>query len=105
MAGETGTGMMDSQWFQPYGTHRAMYGNAEAGPSTQPPPPIPYGVWQTAQTTGGTSETAANAETNKTFTEEDETPVSDFYCSPVPRVTDHLLGVRHLGSGAPMAKG
>ena len=37
---------------------------------------------------GGLSETTADAETNQTSTEEDVTPVSDFYCSKIPRVTE-----------------
>jgi len=98
---------MNTQRFTPYGTHHAhasFYGNAGAGLLTQLPPPIPYDIQSIAQPAGGISETTADAEHNQPFTEE-EAPVSDFYCSPIPRVTDCLLDVRHPGPGAPAAKG
>ena len=79
-----------------------MYGNAEAGPSAQLPS---HGTWSTTQPTGGQSETTADAEQTKSTTEEDETPVSDFYYSPVPHVTDRLSGVRHPEPGVPAATG
>jgi len=71
--------MMASRRFTPYGTCHArpsMYGNTEAGPSIQLPPPIPYGIHPTTQPTGGTSGTVADAEQNQMITEEEESPVS-----------------------------
>lgn len=94
--------MTDGRWFAP---HDAYHGNAEAGPSAQLPPPIPHGTRPTAQPIGGTPETTADAETNKPITEEDETPVSDFYYSLIPHITDRLSGIRHPGPCVPAAKG
>lgn len=96
-----------------------MHENAEVGPSTQPPPPvpydtrpttqplppIPYDTRPTTQPTGGLSEATADAEQTKSFTEEDGTPVSECYCSPVPRVTDCLFGDRDLEASFHVAKG
>ena len=92
----------------PYDTYHGrtgMYGNTEAGPSNQASPPFPDGDWSTTQPSGGTSETTADAEQDKPITEDDETPVSNFYCSPVPRVIDRLFGVRHPRPSAPVVKG
>ena len=114
----TRTGTVSGWRFTPYGIHHShpvMYENADAGPSTQPPPPIPYDTRPTTrppppipydtrpttQPTGGTSETTADAEQSQTITEEDETPVCDFYCSPIPHVTVCLFGARYLGPDVP----
>ena len=100
--------MTDRRRYMPYDTYHdrtGMHGNTEAGPSNQASPPFPDGGWPTTQPTGGTSETTADAEQTKKNTEDDETSVSNFYCSPVPHVTDRLFGVRHPGPGAPVAKG
>jgi hypothetical protein len=79
--------------------------NAEAGPSTLALPPVPYVGPPTSQPSGGISETTADAETKETITEEDEAPVSDFYCSHIPRVTESLFGVRSPSEpGSPTAK-
>lgn len=99
---------MESRRFTPYRTHHTRpttYENAEAGPSTQLAAPIPYNIQSITQPTGGISETAADAEQVQPITEEYETPVSDFYCSLVLRVTNRLIGVRNLGSSVLMAKG
>ena len=81
-----------SAWrFQPYGTPRDRSNeraNAEAGPSTLPPPSIPYLALPTAYPSGGTSEARANAEINNPVTEENTAPVSSFYCSHIPHVTE-----------------
>ena len=100
--------MTDRQRLTPYDTYHGRtgtYGNTEAGPSNQASPPFLYGDWPTTQPIGGTSETTADAEQNKPITEDDETPVSKFYCSPVPHVTDRLFGVRRPRPGAPVVKG
>ena len=100
--------MTDRQRCMPYDTYHGRtgtYGNTEAGPSNQASPPFPDGDWQTTQPTGGISETTADAKQNKKTTEDNETPVSNFYCSPVPHVTDRLFGVRHPKPGAPVVKG
>ena len=92
----------------PYGTYHdrtGMYRNTEEGPSNQASLPCPDSDWPTPQPTGGTSETTADAEQSEKITEDDETPVSNFYCSPVPHVIRRLFGVRHLGPGAPVVKG
>ena len=83
-----------------------MQQNAEAGPSIQPPPTITYDAWQTTQSTGGTSGTVADANTNNKFTEEvaeEEGPVSNFYCSALLLVTDCSSGVRNLRPNAQAA--
>ena len=95
--------------FQPYGMSRPRlneHRNAEAGPSTLVPPPVPYVGLPTLQPSRGViSETTADAETIQTTTEEDKVPVSNFYCSHIPRVTECLFGVRRLsGPSAPVAK-
>jgi len=98
-SGATRTGVMDSRWFTPYGTYGArpiIYGTAEVGQSTQVPPPIPYNTWSTIQPTGGIPETTANAEQHQPNTEEEESAVGDFYCSPIPHVVDCLFDVRRL---------
>ena len=82
-----------------------MCGNTEAGPSNRVSLSFPDGDWPATQPTGGTSETTADAEHDKPITEDDETPVSNFYCSPVLHVTDRLFDVRHLEPGAPVVKG
>jgi len=98
----------DRRRFTPYGAYHArqnMYQSAEAGPSNRQPHPASYDTSLTAQPPGWISETTANAEQNQTFTEEDGTPVSDFYCSPIPHVTDRLFGIRRPGRDALQAKG
>jgi hypothetical protein len=94
--GPARTGLMPRQ-FQPYGTHHARPNerrNVEAGPSTLIPPPAPYLTPQTTNPSGGTSEATADAENNQPVTEEEEAPVSSFYCSHIPRVTERSFGVR-----------
>ena len=82
-----------------------MYETTEAGPSTYIPPHIPHDTPPTTQPTGGLSETAADAEQDRTITEEGESPVSDFYCSHIPRVTDCLFGVRRHDPETPTMSG
>jgi len=107
--GPTRTGLIPTRRFQPYGMSYARAnerGYTEAGPLTLVPLPIPYGGPPTLQTSGGISETTADAETKQTVTEEDKTPVSSFYCSHIPRVTEWTFGVRRpTRPGAPAAKG
>ena len=84
--------------YQPYGVSRARpdrYGNAEAGLSTLVAPPVPYIGLPTTRPSGGISETTADAKQTKKFTEEHRAPVSNFYCSSIPRVTDCLFSVRN----------
>jgi hypothetical protein len=60
-----------------------------AGPSTITLPQVTYVGSPTPEPTGGLiPETTADAEINQTFTEEEETPVSNFYRSHIPHVTD-----------------
>ncbi|KAF9650786.1 hypothetical protein BDM02DRAFT_3111554 [Thelephora ganbajun] len=80
--------------------------NAEAGPSTLVPPPVPYIGRSTSQPSGGMiSETTAGAVTTQTITEEAEVPVSSLYRSHIPRVTEWSFGVRSPSRpGAPTAR-
>ena len=82
---------------QPYSLPRAYSNertNAEAGPSNLAAP-LP------ANPSGGTSETSADAEKSDSETEEDVAPVSNFYCSRVPRVSERAFGVRPSAPEAP----
>ena len=92
--------------FQPYGTyHPNEYGNAEAGPSSLVAQPIPHLGLPTPQPSGGISETAADAATKQTKTEELEVTVSNFYCSHILRVIEWSFGVRcPSGPGSPGGK-
>jgi len=94
-------------WFQSTQSRANCHRNPEAGPSTLVAPPAPRIDPPTPQPSGGTpdSETTADAETQQT-TEEDRTPVSNFYWSHIPRVTEWLFSVRHpSGPGSPAARG
>ncbi|KAF9779728.1 hypothetical protein BJ322DRAFT_1086105 [Thelephora terrestris] len=86
------TGQSSTRRFQPYGTSRARepeQWNAEAGPSTVTLPQTPYVGSPTPEPTGGfIPETTADAENDQHITEEEEAPVSDFYRSHIPHVTD-----------------
>jgi len=66
--------------FQPYGrsyARRSEHRNAEAGPSTLLPAPVPFVGYPTLQPSGGmTSETTADAEDKQPITEEKKAPVS-----------------------------
>ena len=94
--------------FQPYGTSCTRpyeYRNVEAGPSTLVASPVPYVDLSTSQPSGGIPETAADAETTQTITEEEKTSVSAFYCSHIPRVVGWSLDVRYPDKlGFPAAK-
>ena len=89
--------------FQPYQRSRARRSehiDAEAGPSTLIPQPIPLVGLPTLQPSGGMiSETTADTEKTKTTTEEDKAPVSSFYCSNILRVIEWSFGVRRSPSG------
>ena len=83
--------------YQPYGTsrtHRVGHVNAEAGPSTLVPPHVPYVDSPIPQSTEGIFKRTANATNNKSVKEKKEAPVSNFYRSHLPRVTERLFGVR-----------
>jgi len=89
--GPTRTGPMQTGRPQPYGmprTHPNERENAEAGPSNLVALPVPYVGPPAPQPSGGISETTADAEINQTITEEEETTVSNFYCSHIPHVTE-----------------
>ena len=101
------TGMVDSRRFKLYGVYYAnstIYENTEAGPPSQLPPQVLYDTRRTIRPTGGMPETTADAE-HQPLTEEEEAPVSDFYCSPVPRVNDCSSDIRNPRPDAPAAKG
>ena len=82
---------MPTERFQPYGmshTRLNEYRNAEAGPPTLMVPPVPYVGPPMLQLSGGRSPTTADAESTHKATEEEEVPVSKFYCSHIPRVAE-----------------
>ena len=97
------TELMSVGGYRPYErsrTQRNEHRNAEAGPSTLAPSPIPYVGLSTLQPSGGvTSESTADAEQVQTIKEEDKVPVSNFYCSLIPHVIEWLFGVRRSPSG------
>ena len=106
--GATRTRVTDSRRFTPYGrygVHPIVYEETEVGPSLYVPPPIPHDATPTMIPAGGIPKTTAHAEHKQSNTEEQESPVSDFYCSPIPRVADCLLDVRRPRPGVPVAKG
>jgi len=83
--------MTQTRRYQPYEIPRARsneYADAEAGPSNLAPPLVSYAAPPTTYPSGGSSEATADAEGDKTVTEEDVTPVSNFYCSHIPHVTE-----------------
>jgi len=83
--------MMQTRRYQPYETPRTFsneYAYAEAGPSNLPLPLVPYTAPPATHPSGGISETTVDAENSQTITEEHATPVSGFYCSHIPHVTE-----------------
>ena len=81
---------MPTRRFQPYvapRTHTNERRNAEVGPTILVPPPT-YLAPSTANPSGGISEATADADNDQTFTEEEVNPVSNFYCSHIPHVTE-----------------
>ena len=95
--GPTRSEPLHAERHQPYGTSRTRrvgHVNAEAGPSTLVPPHVPYVGLPITQSTEGISERTANATNNKSAKEKKEAPVSNFYRSHFPRVTEWLFGVR-----------
>lgn len=71
--------------------------NAEAGSSSFVPQHITYMAQPPTNPSGESSEAMADDENPKTFTEEHAAPVSNFYCSHVPRVTEWVFGVGRQG--------
>ena len=90
-AGPSRTGLISAGGFRPYGiprhTHPYEHRNAETGQSTLTSPLVPYVGPLAPQPSGGKSETTADAENEQTDTEETR-PVSNFYCSHFPHVTE-----------------
>jgi hypothetical protein len=88
------TRMVQTWRFQPYGTPRARSNeNAEAGPSNLTPPLVSYEAPPTTYPPGGTSEATTDAESDRTIVEADAAPVSKFYCSRIPHITERPSGV------------
>ena len=82
---------MSTGQFQPYGmthTHSNEYWNVDAESSTLVTPPATYVDPRMPQPSGGISETTADAGKNQTTTEEDQVPVSNFYCSRILHVAE-----------------
>lgn len=100
--GSTGTRMMSNLRFRPYASpspRLIKHINVEVEPSTQAPPLAPSDT----HSPGGTSETTAD-ESNSASAEEEEVPVSSFFCSHVPRLTEivsHQAIKRPRGTGEP----
>ena len=111
MSGPTRTGQTSTRRFQPYGTSRARvteHQNAEADPLATKLVQVPHVGPPTPQPTGGLiPETTADAEQDQTDTEEQEVPVSNFYRSHIPHVTDWPFGIRRSPSaqGSETARG
>ena len=77
------------------------YANIEAGPSNFVPLYTTYMAQPFTNPSGGSSEATAYAKHTNTFTEENAAPVSNFYCSHVPRVTESVFDVGRPGSPHP----
>ena len=110
MSGPTRTGQTSIRRFQPYGTSRAWeteHQNAEVDPLAIQLVQAPHVGLPTQPTGGLIPETTADAETEQSHTEEQEVPVSDFYRSHVPHVTDWSFGIRRSPSaqGSKTARG
>ena len=99
--GLTRTEPMSAGKYQPYRRFCVQQGeHREAGPSTLAPPPIPYVGLPALQPSGGViSEPVADAESTQITVEEDRVPVSNFYCSHIPRAIEWSSGVRQSPSG------
>ena len=99
-----GVGTIDMWQTEPYLTHYTdsdEYANTEAGPLYFVPLHTPYMAQPFTNPSGGSSEATADAETHQTFTEESVAPVSNFYCSHVPRVTESVFDVGRSGASHP----
>jgi len=105
MAGpNTRTEVVPTGWFKLTHTRPNGYRNLEAGPSTLVAPSVQYVGPPTPQPSGGISEMTADAETTRTTTEEDGTPVSNFYRFH-SRVTAWSFSAgRPNGPGSPAVK-
>ena len=77
------------------------YANIEAGLSNFVPLYTTYMAQPFTNPSGGSSEATADAEHAIKFTEENAAPVSNFYCSHVPRVTGSVFDVGRPGSPHP----
>ena len=71
------------------------------GPSYFIPQPTSHMTGPPINPSGGLSEATADAEIQPTVTEEDTAPVSNFYCSHVPHVTEWAFGVRRPDTAQP----
>ena len=83
--------MMPTWRFQPYGmprAHSSKHTNTETGPSNLAPPLVLCMTPPPTNPSGGTSEATADATNTQTAIEEDVAPVSNFYCSHIPHVTE-----------------
>ena len=89
--GATRVEQSQGEHFHPYqrpSARKTKHTNAEAGPSTLPPPRIPSVGPPTTQPPGEESETTADAEKNQPDREEDKVTVSNFYHPHIPRASD-----------------
>ena len=90
---------MTKRRYQPYAPPRAHPSdertNAEAGPSNPVAPSIPNVASPPTDPSGGISEATADAENTDSNTEENVTPVSNFYCPHVPHVPERAFSARH----------
>ena len=88
---------------EPYLTHYAdsdEYANIDAGPPYLVPLHTPYMAHPSTNSSGGSSEATVNAGNTTKFTE-DAVPISNFYCSHVPRATESVFDVGRSGASHP----
>ena len=93
----SGAGTIQTYRYSPYETPHSQsnkYTDMGAGPSYSVLQATPHVTCPPANPSGGSSEATADAETPLIITEEEETSVSNFYCSHVPHVTEWVFDVR-----------
>lgn len=93
--------MTQTYRYSPYEITRAhsnKYANTEAGPSYFVPQSASHTADPPINPSVGSSEATVDAEHQNNVTEEEATPVSNSYCSYVPRVTKSAFDVGSPGA-------
>ena len=93
--------MWQTEPYLTYYTDSDGYANTEAGPSYYVPLHTLYMAQPFTNSSGELSEATADTEHRNKLTEENVAPVSNFYCSHVPRVTESVFDVGRPGSPHP----